>query len=198
MLEAWQGGDLAAGEELFERYYEAIFRFFANKVSDGVSDLVQQTFMACVEGRDRLRRTSSFRSYLFSIAHNKFRAHLRARYRDAAAGDLDTVSLQDLAPGPRSLYVRRREQRILLDALRTIPIAHQVLIELRYWEQLKTVDIAEILNLPHGTVRSRLRIANDLLKKAIQRLAASPHESESTINGLDEWARLCRDHAFRD
>ncbi len=196
LLEAWQGGDPAAGEELFERYYPAVLRFFKNKLHDGIADLVQQTFMACVEGKARMRRTASFRSYLFSIAHNKFRDQLRSRYRGPEAPDFDALSVQDIAPGPTTLVALHREQRLLLEALRTIPVTDQVLIEMRYWEQLKTIEIAEIVGLPHGTVRSRLRSAHARLEKAIERLAGSAHELHSTLNGLDDWARLCREHAF--
>lgn len=97
-----------AGEALFERYYSGIYRFFCNKVNDDVADLVQQTFTACVEGRDRLRQSESFRSYLFAVAHNVLRAHLRARYRGPET-ELESVSARDLSPGPSSLVVHRRE-----------------------------------------------------------------------------------------
>lgn len=193
LLKAWQDGDLDAGEELFERYYEAVVRFFGNKLQDGVADLVQQTFMACVEGRDRLRKMSSFRSYLFAIAHNKFRAHLRSRYRGDDEPNFEALSVMDIAPGPGSIFARRREERLLLEALRAIPVDYQVLVELRYWEGLKTIEIAEIVALPHGTVRSRLRRAQKLLEQAIEELSNSRRQFDSTIHGLDDWARRCRE-----
>ena len=207
LLDAWRSGNLAAGEELFERYYHTMVRFFSNKLQDSIADLVQQTFMACVEGRDRMRDTSSFRSYLFAVAHNKFRAHLRARYRGSRAAngsgepeepDFATLTIQDFAPGPSTLVVRHREQRLLLEALRHIPVDYQLLIELRYWEQLKTIEIAEILGVPHATVRSRLRLAHGHLKEALGSLAHSPRELESTVTRLDDWARLCREQVFSD
>jgi DNA-directed RNA polymerase specialized sigma24 family protein len=51
LLEAWRGGDRRAGEQLFERHYAAVARFFRNKLEFGVDDLIQRTFLACVEGR---------------------------------------------------------------------------------------------------------------------------------------------------
>jgi hypothetical protein len=60
LLEAWGAGDKAAGEALFDRHFEAIYRFFQNKVGPGViDDLVQQTFLGCVEAPDRFRGDSS-------------------------------------------------------------------------------------------------------------------------------------------
>lgn len=207
LLDAWRRGNLEAGEELFERYYHMMVRFFSNKLQDSIADLVQQTFMACVEGRDRMRKTSSFRSYLFAVAHNKFRAHLRSRYRSARGSpdslateepDFETLSIQDIAPGPSTLVVRHREQRLLLEALRHIPVDYQLLIELRYWEQLKTIEIAEIIGAPHATVRSRLRLAHGHLKREMGNLAGSSRELESTVTRLEDWARLCREQVFVD
>lgn len=192
LLEAWRGGRQDAGEKLFQRYYESVYRFFRNKISDDTADLVQQTFLACVEGRDRVREGGSFRSYLFAVAYHVLCAYLRARCR-AASVNLDEISAQDLAPGPGTLVGRKREVRLLLDALRSIPLAQQVIIELRYWEQLSPPEVADVLGVPVGTVRSRLHRAQKALKAAMRRLAASPEELTSTLANLDDWARQCRE-----
>ncbi len=193
LLEAWRGGDKQAGAALFERYYPSVVRFFRNKVSEQVRDLVQQTFTACLEGRDRIRDTGNFRAYLFATARNVLALHLRGKYRSGEAIDLDKVSIRDLSPGPSSMVARRREHRLLLESLRSIPIDAQVLLELRYWEQLKTVEIGEILAIPHPTVRSRLHRAQQKLKAAMEKLAQSPEELHSTLANLDDWARDCRE-----
>lgn len=193
LLEAWRLGDQRAGEELFERYYDCVYRFFRHKLNEDVSDLVQQTFFALIEGAERVRKAASFRSYLFAIAANLFRAHLRRLYKEGNAIDFAEVSLQDLAPGPSTMYARQRERRLLLKALRRLPIDHQVLLELRYWENLKTAEIAEVLDVPHPTVRSRLRRAHELLEKAISGLAESSLESRQSFMSLQEWVVHCRD-----
>lgn len=191
LIEAWRSGQREAGEALFERYYDSVYRFFCNKLGADTRDLVHQTFMACVEGRDRLRANSSFRSYLFAVAHNVLRVHLRTRYRTDLV-DLDSVTAYELSPGPSTILTRSREEQVLLHALRSIPLEQQMLLELRYWEELKSSDIAEILDVPDNTVRSRLHRAHGSLKAAMERLAASPAELASTIDNLDEWARRCR------
>ncbi|HWN66819.1 MAG TPA: sigma-70 family RNA polymerase sigma factor [Haliangium sp.] len=191
LIEAWRSGQTEAGEVLFERYYDGVYRFFCNKLGQDIRDLVQQTFVACVEGRDRLREGASFRSYLFAVAHNVLRLHLRARYRPELL-DLDTVTAHELAPGPSSILMRSREERLLLHALRSIPLEQQMLLELRYWEQLSSPEIAEVLGVPDNTVRSRLHRAHASLKAAMERLADSPDELASTLDNLDEWARRCR------
>ena len=193
LLEAWRQGDCRAGEELFERYYDSVYRFFRNKLEEDVSDLVQQTFFALIEGLGRVRQSASFRSYLFAIAHNLFRAHLRKRYQMGHAVDFQEVSIQALAPGPSTAYAKREEQRLLLEALRRIPIDHQVLLEMRYWENMKTAEIAEVLEIPHPTVRSRLRRAHELLEKAIAELAETTLDMKRSLLELQDWARNCRE-----
>jgi RNA polymerase sigma-70 factor (ECF subfamily) len=100
--------------------------------------------------------------------------------------------VQQVAPGPGTQLGDRREQRLLLEALRNIPIAYQVILELHYWEQTTTEDMAEILSLPVGTVRSRLLRARELLEQAMSRLARSAEELQSTVTRIDDWAERCR------
>ena len=193
LIARWQQGERQAGEMLVRRYYVQIERFFLNKVgARHVADLVQETFAACVAGIDRLQNHSRFRSYLFAVAYNKFCVHLRRRYRVDDRTDLDRVSIRDMSRSPTSALAKRRELRLLLEALRAIPVRYQVTLELHYWEQLKTADIAEVLEIPVGTVRSRLRRARHALEAAISRLALSPHELASTMTNLDQWAEQCR------
>jgi RNA polymerase sigma-70 factor, ECF subfamily len=192
LLQKWRNGDMVAGEILFERYYDSIARFFRGKVLTDIADLVQETFVACVVGRDRLQVDASFRAYIFSVARNVLCAHLRDKYRDDAIVDFDATSVEDLAPGPISQIVNRHEQRLLLEALRRIPVNFQILLELRYWEQLKTTDIAEALGVPHATVRTRLTKARQLLDQAMSTMADSAALLESTMANFEEWARQCR------
>ena len=66
-LVAWRGGDRPAGQRLFARYYEPVARFFINKSGDASGDLLQRTFLACLEGLPNFRGDGSFRSYIFAI-----------------------------------------------------------------------------------------------------------------------------------
>ncbi len=181
-----------AGEALLGRYYAPIERFFVNKVStDKVYDLMQETFKACVEGRERIARSGRFRPYLFGIAHRLFQLHLRDRYRTPAHQPIDDISIRDLSKSPVTALGKKREQRLLLEALRAIPMKYQLVLELYYWEEMRTADIAELLELPVGTVRSRMSRARDSLHAALSRLARSPEELQSTLSGLEDWAAAC-------
>ncbi|MBL8972093.1 MAG: sigma-70 family RNA polymerase sigma factor [Myxococcales bacterium] len=194
LLHAWRAGDGTAGSALFHRHFDAIHRFFRNKLDTDIEDLVQRTFIACVEGRDRFREESSFRTYLFAVAHNLLKEHLRRKRRAPEPLDLDLVSAVDLGASPLSLMAAHAEEKILLQALRQIPLAAQTVLELYYWEALTGGEIGELLGVPEDTARSRLRRARLLLEAEIQRLQASPHATHSTLSNLDHWAAGLRRH----
>jgi len=192
LLDEWRGGALGAGERLFRRHYNAVERFFLNKVAaEHVGDLVQESFVACVEGRDRVSDGARFRGYLLTIAYRVFCRYLRGKYRSEAVLDLDAISVAEVGASPSSVVARAREQRLLLEGLRLIPINYQVVLELHYWEHLTTTEIAQIIGVPPGTVRSRLQRARDALSAAMARVARSPDLLESTLTRLDDWARAC-------
>jgi RNA polymerase sigma-70 factor (ECF subfamily) len=194
LLAAWREGDRGAGRILVDRHFPTIHRFFHNKVSVGVEDLVQQTFLACTESRHGFRGEGNFRAWLFGIANNVLRMHLRSKHGDP---DLSTQSVYDLAPSPSAVVAARSEQRLLLEALRRIPLDYQVALELHFWEELSGSEIAETLGIPEGTVRTRLRRGRLALAEQVRRLAESGSEATSTLDGLDDWVRLIREQLAR-
>lgn len=192
LFEAWRGGDARAGAELFERHYPAIARFFRNKVDVEAPDLIQKTFLGCIEGRERVRGDSSFRTYLFAVAHNVLYKHFRTRARSGARIDFGVTSVHDLRPTATALLARRGEERALLAALRRIPLEHQIVLELYFWEHLTAGEMGEIQGVPEGTIRTRLRRAKQLLEAALGQVATSPAEMQDTLSDLDSWARSVR------
>lgn len=193
LLEAWRGGDRAAGEQLFERHFDAIFRFFERKGVPDVGDLVQRTFLGCVEARDRFRGGATFRTFLFAIARHELYGFFRGRKQ---ALDFGVSSLADLAPGPSTIARTRDLHDLLLAALRVIPLDLQLALELRFWEGLSGPELAAALEVPEGTVRSRLRRALDALREALRAheagaklLASMPEDADGAF---DAWADRLR------
>lgn len=192
MLEAWRGGDAEAGERLFTRHYRLVKRFFRNKVgAERVADLAQDTFVAVVDGRERIADPQRFRPYLLRTAYYVFCRHLRERARGGPVADLEQASVAQLDPSAPSIIARAQQQRLLLEALRSIPVNYQVVLELHYWEELGTLRIAEVLDVPAATVRSRLQRARHALEGVMARLASSPELLRSTMTELDDWAARC-------
>ena len=193
LLAAWRDGDDTAGSALFDRYAPGVVRFFASKVrcEQTAEDLTQRTFLACVEGRDRIRKDGSFRSYVFGIAHNLHREHLRKAARGPVDGSVG--SAPDLGPTASALIGGEQEQRMLLEAMRRLPLELQIVYQLHYWEGLSGSEIAEVVDAPEGTVRTRLRRGKRLLEEEIERIRGGREVLQSTITNFDLWARKLRD-----
>lgn len=191
LLERWRGGDLDAGEQLFARHGDAAIRFFRNKVDDEVQDLIQDTFLRLVEGRERIEEGRSFRAYLLGIARRVLLEHLRER---SGVRELDASvdSVVAVITGPSTIAARRLEERLLLEGLRTIPIEDQIVLELYYWEKLKAPELATVMGVPPSTMRSRIQRARDRLRKVIDALSEAPELLASTVGDLDGWAERIR------
>ncbi len=173
LFERWRDGDARAGEALFHRHFLSVERFFINKMPHDVDDLVQETFLACVKGREQVKYGGKFRSYLFAVARNLFGQALRKKYRMPPAVTLDAISLEELAPDAAAQMMHKDEQRLLLEALRTIKIEQQIVLELAYWEDFTTEQLAEVLAIPVGTARGQLQRARRDLERALESLADS-------------------------
>ncbi|MEX1365946.1 MAG: sigma-70 family RNA polymerase sigma factor [Nannocystaceae bacterium] len=154
---------------------------------------VQATFTACLEKVDQLRDAASFRSFLFGVARFELLHHYRRK--SARETDLDTAqhSVCDLDPSPSRIVAKRQEQRLLLEGLRRIPLDLQIVLELAYWEQLSSPEIAEVIGIPVGTVKSRVRRARQRLDTELAALAESSQLLQSTVANLERWAAGLRD-----
>jgi len=172
LLDRWRAGDAAAGEELVGRHWTAISRFFRAKVGDDGADLISQTFLALVEGRDTI---DNIKPYLFAVARRKLVDHFRARTRSAE--DVSMTSLVDLATGPRTELERRERGELLRQGLARIPLDDQIALELAYFESMSTRELAGVLEIPENTVRSRLSRARDKLRDVLNELG-SPDEAK--------------------
>ena len=194
LVEAWRGGDKRSGALLFERYYDSIARFFFNKAFRDADDLIQRTFLRCLEKSVQIREPSSFRFFLFGVARNVLLEYYKekGRRRRRVDDDFMITAVEDLGPTPSQVIAHAREERLVLQALRRIPLELQLILELYYWEELRARDLADVLQLPEGTVRTRIRRAKQLLEREIERAAASPELAKSTMCDLDEWARRVR------
>lgn len=201
-LRAWRKGDRGAGAMLFERHYASVARFFRNKVPDSVQgDLVHDTFVACLARVDELRGESKLRTFLFAVARNVLATYLRKKYSRATRidddADLEELSAASFGLGPLGPLVVRQEQRLLLEALRRIPLVYQTALELFYWEDLTAAEIGVVLGVPLGTAKTRLRDGRGYLERKLAELARSPEQLRSTLDDLERWAKRVRDQLGR-
>ena len=196
LLERWRAGDRTAGNQLLQKYFDSLYRFFRNKLDAEVDDLIQRTFLACVESKERFRGDASFKSYLFTVARNELYAFFKSRHKGLQRQvDLGTMSVAQLGTSPSSKAARREEEQILLRALSQIPVDLQIAIELFYWEELTTNEVASVLGIPAGTAKSRLRRAREALEEAMRQETENPAVLESTLSNFEHWAREVREVA---
>ena len=198
LLVAWRDGDSIAGQELFARYYGMVSRFFANKVCGDPADLIQATFEACLRSHEQIRDGGQFRSFLFGIAYNVLRGHYRSKRAHDDRFDPTTRSSADLSPGAGSMLACGEEQQLLLAALRRLPLEHQIALELFYWEDLTIPELAAVLEIPEGTVKSRLHRGRALLEQAMDRIGAPDDARESVRVQLGQWAARMQAAAHDD
>ena len=179
LFAAWQGGDRAAGELLFERHYAVVCRFFWNKANEAdLDDLVQLVFVRALEVSDRVRPDARFGGFLIGVARNILREHFRRKHRDGRFVDLETSVAAELSPSPSSIIAREDAHRVVLDALRSIALDLQIVLELAYWEGWTSNEIAQSLEIPLGTAKSRLRRAKSALLEAMEQQGAAPLQEQ--------------------
>jgi RNA polymerase sigma-70 factor (ECF subfamily) len=181
LLDAWAAGDAAAGRALFDRHFDAIYRFFANKVrSDAVADLVQHTFLECIEARQRFRRDATFRTFLFQIARHQLYAHVRITKRCSAV-DIAEVPIASPDTSPTGRLARRDDREALVSAMEALPLELRMVLEFTFWHELSTQDVALVLGIAENTVYTRIHRAKTQLRRALTDISR-PRLDDDTLD----------------
>jgi RNA polymerase sigma-70 factor (ECF subfamily) len=168
LLDRWRGGDNAAGQALLARHFDMLCGFFESKCGPDADDLVQRTMLACVTSKDRFRKHSSFRTYMFTIARHELYHHLNARRRDGERLDFSVTSIAELLTTPRSRMIKDADRLRIVEALRRLPVDQQTLLELHYWQELDIEAISEVLEIEPGNTRVRLHRARKKLRELLE------------------------------
>ncbi len=184
LLAAWRAGDARAGSSLVARHARPVLRFFRRKLDHGAEDLTQRTFLAAVEGRDRVKNEHGFRAYILGIARHEYTRALRHEARDAA----EVVIPSRTSPSGAAQKLENHTR--LLVALRQLPLGLQITIELHYWEEMTTKEIAAVLDVAPGTIKWRLSHARDHLATALETLPAGTRPT--TTDHIDRWIASMR------
>ena len=190
LLDRWCAGDPAAGNTLFKRHFGSVYRFFEHKVDTELDELVQETFLACVQSRDKFRRQSSFKTYLLAIARNTLFSYWRRQARQRPTLDFEEISVASLSTSAGSKLARHEDRARLLHALRKLALDQQLLLELHYWEELERDQLAEVFDIEPATTRSRLFRARQALRELLAGSDSAPADVSDA--DLDAWARMLR------
>lgn len=159
--------------EALARVHNARLRNFIRKHchdSEVVDDIVQQTYLAAIECRSSFQGNAQPQTWLFGIAFNLIRDHNRRRQRGVDCLPIENYqsSLADHHPGPEVRLHHRRYIRSLMCQFEQLPQHMQQVLELASVHDKNYDDCAAALNVPIGTVRSRLSRARTLLKSQVE------------------------------
>ncbi|MEM9458881.1 MAG: sigma-70 family RNA polymerase sigma factor [Myxococcota bacterium] len=199
LLERWRGGDRHAAQVLIKRHYDSLFMFFWGKVGDQASaDLTQDAFETLCTDPGRFRGDSTVRTYLFGIARWKLANHLRrARKMRNTTDTLDEGTETDVVERSiTSVLAHREREAMLVRALRSLPLDDQLLLELKDYENLTARELAEVFEVPAGTMAGRINRARERLRRAVRDRAGAT-QAEQTMQSLDSYFREIR-QAVRD
>lgn len=127
-------------------------------------DLVQDCLAKALVRRDQLRDEQALESWLFSILNNCWRDHLRARRDFVDVAELEEIIISDAA-GPEQYYASRQTIQRVRHAIASLPLGQRQVITLVDIEECAYADVARILDVPVGTVMSRLSRARQALKQ---------------------------------
>ena len=152
LMQAFAKGSTEAFSELFRRYKQPLFGFFRRRVADlaQAEELTQETFLAVVRTGARYEPRALFRTYLYAIGFKILRAHrrkmaFRAAFLGTSSGSKEATARETTDAG---VWLR--------DAVGKLERMDREILLLREFEELSYAEIAEVLNLPVNTVRSRL------------------------------------------
>lgn len=166
-----RGGDRAAFEELYGLYQKPLvnylFRLCWNRAL--AEDLLQEAFLRLWKAAPTYQPTAKVSTYIFRIAHNLF-LNEAAKRREKALERADAEMRAD----PSSDLNRREVQSAVQKAIEALPDGERECLLLSEYNGFKYAEIAEVLGIPVGTVKSRMFSAVQRLKEALKGLEPRP------------------------
>lgn len=173
-----QKGDTTAFDLLVLKYQHKIFGLISRYVrdSDEIQDVAQEAFIKAFRALPKFRGDSAFYTWLYRIAINTAKNHLVSRSRRPPATDVDVEdaeyyesasSLRDIENPENALYGEELKQ-VVEDAIKELPEDLRTAVTLREFDGLSYEDIADVMDCPVGTVRSRIFRAREAIDKRVK------------------------------
>jgi RNA polymerase sigma-70 factor, ECF subfamily len=175
---SWLIAECIAGNEaaieMFVRQYEAsIFRLALSIVGDQAeaNEITQETFIAALRSLPAYQEKQSLKAWLYTIALNHSRSHLRKRkilerLRTTLTTIFQVESQKEILPEDAVLQSEKEAQ--IWNALNQLDEPHRTVVVLRYFHELSIAEISEILSVNEGTIHSRLHNAREKLRDALK------------------------------
>jgi len=178
LLEKAKAGDVAAFEELIEAYQKKVFNLALRMIgnADDAADLAQEAFIRIFKAISGFKEQSSFSTWVYRITTNVCLDEIRKRKNRRVISldeelhmDDGDIKRQVESDGPRPDEAAEREElrRIVNEAINSLPVEQRTAITLRDLNGMSYDQIAQILDCPAGTVKSRINRARQALKNVL-------------------------------
>lgn len=164
-----RGGDRDAFGELVEQYRDNVYRLAYRMCGNAydADEAAQEAFVAAWRALPNFRGDAKFSTWLYRLTTNAAIDVMRREKRHQTVGDGEMMELADDADSPQETVERTEQQEAVQKALSTLSEEYREVLLLRYMEELDYAEIAEVLQLPSGTVKSRINRAKAALKTAL-------------------------------
>jgi RNA polymerase sigma-70 factor, ECF subfamily len=158
-------GEAEALESLYQRHAAALFGYLLaiGRERTMAEEVLQDTFLAAWHAADGFQGGASVRTWLFAIARRQARDRGRRR-QPPMAEDEEYLAVVDPAPGPEQTALERAEMDDLVAGINALSPQHREVLALVFVHGLSYAEAAHVLDVPIGTVRSRLSVARRLLQ----------------------------------
>ena len=178
---AWLINECIAGNEdaieLFVRQYETdVFRLALSIVGDQAeaNEITQETFLSALKSFRLYQEKNSLRAWLYTIALNHSRSHLRKqkileRLRTAVT-TVFQLEERHKQRSPEDVFIQDEKEAAIWNELNKLDERHRTVVVLRYFHDLSISEISEILAVNEGTIHSRLHTARERLKSSLENL----------------------------
>ncbi len=162
-------GDKPAMARLFRTLERPLFSFVLSRLNDShlSNDIVQEVFLEVWRAAGRFEGRSTVRSWIFGIAWRKVIDVHRANRRLSFSDDLPET--EDESPGAVALIEQEQDAVRLRGCLEGLKDEHRVAIDLAFYQDLGYREIADVLGVPEGTVKTRVFHAKKLLLHCLER-----------------------------
>ena len=164
-----QNGDRNAFSELVHTHSQGVLNVVYRMCGNGdlAEDAAQEAFIQAWLRLSSYKEKASFRSWLYRIAVNTAIDMLRKEKR-ILPNTIEDLNVGDSRPGPEAMLASSERTELIREAVLTLPNASRAVLVLREYEGLSYQEIAESLEIPMGTVMSRLSYARKLLKEKLE------------------------------
>ena len=157
--EKWQSGDPAAFEELYRQYHLNVFRnaYLITGTRQEAEDVLQEVFVSVWKARQTFDPDKGkITTWLHRITVNQ--CLRRKRKKQALATSLENLQIEEILrdEGQEAKVVNREEREILVKALKSLDEKHRAVLVLKYFDELSYEEIARAVDIPLGTVKSRI------------------------------------------